>query len=236
MHLQDISVNIKVNEDLKQHERKESVLSEASFKQRKGDKTPNSNRSKIRGHSSVPKSNKSTPKHCDANEISEINPIQNNNNRNNHESSTLEKTKNLMNQTGHERNYSLYDTQQLSYDLVKEYSHMKIDKDESFMKRMLFDVFKRQTKEERIEKLIDGRKVKMDEQERVKTFNRLIEDANRRIEAQEKLEKLNGRNESDFSFNKKYKTEEWDDIYDERFIKFKIEKERKNEELKTKDN
>ncbi len=94
---------------------------------------------------------------------------------------------------------------------------MKIDKDEDFMRRMLFDIFKRQTKDERINKLIEKNKVKITEEERIKTFNRLIEDANRRIEAQDQLEDLKNQiNKTNNTNSKKYKDEEWEEIYEDR--------------------
>lgn len=170
------------------------------------------------------------------NELSEINPIPL------HvvphpesPSAPMEKTKTLMTSYPGEKNFQVYDIQQLSYDLVKEYSHLKIDKDETFMRRMLFDVFKRQTKEERMNKLIDKNKIRIDENERIKTFNRLIEDANRRLEAQERIEKMKDNLDNNTTLtNKKYKSEEWEEIYDERFLKYKLDREKKNLE-KTKE-
>jgi len=100
--------------------------------------------------------------------------------------------------------------------LVKEYAHLKIDKDEDFMRRMLFDIFKRQTKEERLDKLVEKNKVKINEHERIKTFNRLIEDANRRIEAQDQMEDMRIKLEKTNTNNKKYKFEEWEEIYNDR--------------------
>ena len=94
---------------------------------------------------------------------------------------------------------------------------MKIDKDEDFMRRMLFDIFKRQTKEQRLNKLIEKNKVKINESERIKTFNRLIEDANRRIEAQDQMEELKNQIQQNQGNVKKYKLDEWDDIYEERY-------------------
>jgi hypothetical protein len=82
---------------------------------------------------------------------------------------------------------------------------------------MLFDIFKRQTKDERINKLIEKNKVKITEEERIKTFNRLIEDANRRIEAQDQLEDLKNQLLKNNNTNsKKYKDEEWEEIYEDR--------------------
>ena len=100
--------------------------------------------------------------------------------------------------------------------MVKEYAHLKIDKDEDFMRRMLFDIFKRQTKEERLDKLVEKNKVKINEHERIKTFNRLIEDANRRIEAQDQMEDMRIKLEKTNTNNKKYKFEEWEEIYNDR--------------------
>lgn len=115
-----------------------------------------------------------------------------------------------------ESKFAQYDTQQLCYELVKEYAHLKIDKDEVFMRRMLFDIFKRQTKEERLEKLIEKNKVKIHEHERIKTFNRLIEDANRRMEAQDQMEEMKIQIERANVNNKKYKFDEWEEIYNDR--------------------
>ena len=49
------------------------------------------------------------------------------------------------------------------------------------MDRLNFDVYKRQAKPNRIKEMISEQKVKIKEQSRVKTFNRLIQDANRRL-------------------------------------------------------
>jgi len=83
------------------------------------------------------------------------------------------------------------------------------------MKRMTFDVYKRQTKDERLDNLIEKNKVKIDESERIKTFNRLIDDANRRLEAQDKIEELRN-NLNKTSDGKKISEKEWDDIYNKR--------------------
>ena len=81
--------------------------------------------------------------------------------------------------------YENYNIEKMRYNLVKEYSYLHIDKNENFLNRMQFDIYKRQIKEDRINKLVEQNKVKMDEDERIKAFNRLIIDANRRLEAQE---------------------------------------------------
>lgn len=126
--------------------------------------------------------------------------------------------------------FSKFNVQQLGYELSKEYSQTKISKDESFMQRMLFDVFKRQTKEDRIEKLMDRNKLKIDEGDRVQAFNRLIEDANRRLEASDKLDDMKDNLDEWQDPAKKVTKNEWEQIYADRFATYKEKKERKLEE------
>ena len=58
----------------------------------------------------------------------------------------------------------------------------------------------------------EKKRVKIEEEERIKTFNRLIDDANRRLEAQNKIEEF--RNDIfKTSDGKKISKKEWDDIY-----------------------
>ena len=122
---------------------------------------------------------------------------------------------------------------------MKDYSQLYINKDDKFLNRMKFDVYKRQSKNERIKKI---NKIKINEVQRIKSFNRLIEDANIRIEAQENIENLQGK----LSLNlvapshKKYNYNQWDYIYKNRFKKFeensknKIEKNEKKKKKKIK--
>lgn len=125
-----------------------------------------------------------------------------------------------------------FDVQQLTYSIMKDYSQLRINKDENFMERMKFDIYKRQIKEDRINQLVDQNKLKLDESERIKAFNRLIEDANRRIEAQENLDKMKEKLEEDIlaAPPKKYKNEEWKEIYNDRFNKYQEEHMKKKEE------
>lgn len=115
------------------------------------------------------------------------------------------------------KKFENYDLRNLSYDLIKEYSHLKIDKEEEFMRRMLFDVFKRQTKDLRLGKIIEQNKVKINENECIKTFNRLIDDANRRLEAQEKLEDLQNKINNYDCESKKISQKKWGEIYKARW-------------------
>ena len=87
------------------------------------------------------------------------------------------------------------------------------------MIRMVFDVLKRQNKEKRLEYIIEKTKNKIDENKRIKSFNRLIEDANRRLEVQEQLINLKNKLEENEIEKplKKYKQEQWENIYNKRF-------------------
>ena len=133
--------------------------------------------------------------------------------------------------------YDNYDLQKLTYSLIKDYSLIQINKDEKFLDRMKFDIYKRQSKDERINQLLEENKKKIDEVERIKTFNRLIEDANRRNEANENLKKkeANLKHELISPKNKKYNVNEWNNIYQKRFksyenkTKEKIAKNRNDE-------
>ena len=91
------------------------------------------------------------------------------------------------------------------------------------MERMKFDIYKRQIREERINNLIEKNKIKIDEENRIKAFNRLIEDANRRFEVKENLEIRKNKLKDDVDDNiivKKYNEYEWKEIYNNRFINF----------------
>jgi hypothetical protein len=106
------------------------------------------------------------------------------------------------------------------YNLCKEYSHIKVVNDGTFMQRMTFDNYKRQTKDKRLKKMLEKNRAKIVESEKIKTFNRLIEDANRRLEAKEKLEVMK---EKIFSHKngveKKFTQDEWLEVYQHRYVK-----------------
>ncbi len=83
------------------------------------------------------------------------------------------------------------------------------------MERLNFDVFKRQTKNKRVEEMIKSQKVKINEDNRLKTFNRLINDANRRLQSKIEISEVNTTGGDTFTKvnKKKYKKEEWSEIY-----------------------
>ena len=131
-----------------------------------------------------------------------------------------------------------HNIQNLTYALMKDYSQLHINKDEDFMERMKFDIYKRQIRDDRINKLIEQNKMKINEEERIKAFNRLIEDANRRIEAQENLEIMKNKLEDDLinPNTKKYNDIEWKEIYQKRFENYNNKVNEKIEKLKKEKN
>ena len=128
--------------------------------------------------------------------------------------------------------YENYNLEKMRYDFLKKYSYIHVDKDENFLNRMKFDIFKRQSKEEKINVLVEQNKAKIDEDERVSTFNRLISDANRRIEAQDNLENMKNKLSEDIinTDKKKYNYEVWNEIYNKRFKNYAENCNKKKEE------
>ena len=142
-------------------------------------------------------------------------------------------------------NNNISDTEQLKHDFIKEISKLHPNKNVNFINRMKFDVFKRQNIEKKMNDLIEKTKNKINENIRVKRFNKLFQDANRRIEAEDNLNNLKMKlDEMEVEKNmKKYKQSQWDKIYKERFEKYKklydekikIESSKKEEEQRKKE-
>ena len=122
------------------------------------------------------------------------------------------------------------------YYFNKQYSNFHINKEENFLERMQFDIYKRQIREERLNDLIEQNKVRIDEEKKIKTFNRLIEDANRRLKAKINMNDLQSQLNDDFlsstNFYKKYNDNEWDEIYKKRFKAYQESINKKKEENK----
>ena len=118
------------------------------------------------------------------------NEVKNNKINPSHISLSLENMYQSIINSNRNRKLNHFDIEQMSYEYLKEIQKIRISKEQSFMIRMIFDVMRRQSKEEKLKYMIDKNKAKLDEDTRIKGFNRLIEDANRRLEAQEQLELL----------------------------------------------
>jgi len=137
-------------------------------------------------------------------------------------------------------NKNIAEEEQLRIDFVKEFTKLRPDKSQKFLERMKFDVNNRQMKENKMNDFIKRTKRKMNEEDITKSFNRLIEDANRRMEVKEKMKifkeqkenediiKLNNFIHSkDKNKNKKYNKNQWKDIYKKRFLFFLDNKNKK---------
>ena len=177
--------------------------------------------------------------------INNINHFNNNNTKNNQNTnnnsitlSRVSKAKTALSYYNNSK-FENYNLEKMRYNFVKDYSYIHVDKTENFMKRMQFDIHKRQLKEDRINALIEQNKVKIDEDERISAFNRLISDANRRLEAQENMENMKNKLSEDIINNekKKYSNEVWNEIYNKRFKSYEENiNKKKKEELKKKEN
>ena len=139
--------------------------------------------------------------------------------------------------------FEKYDTEQIRYDLIKDYSFIHAEKDNDFLERMQFDFLKRKNKEKKLNEYVEKNKnkYKINENKRKKTFNRLIEDANRRIIMKQEImenEKYLTDYRDILDNSKKYNQEEWDKIYKKRFKEYedikkkKMDIQRQNEKIK----
>ena len=81
------------------------------------------------------------------------------------------------------------------------------------------DIKNRQTKEERRKNILNEYKPKEKEKERIKCFNRLINDSNKRNKIKENIERQN-EFLSPGIFLKKVSKKEWDIIYENRFYNY----------------
>ena len=144
-----------------------------------------------------------------------------------------------------QKKFERYNTESLMYEALKNYSQCK-PLNSGFLERMQFYSIKKQTKNEILDYMVNQSKPKIKESERVKVFNHLIEDSNRRTEKYYKNEELkNRKTKSKKKFDEKkfmikYKTEVIDKLREKeknlqllRNEKLKVEKEK--EELILKD-
>ena len=122
--------------------------------------------------------------------------------------------------------FAKYDTEQICYGLIKDYSNIRPNKNDKFLQRMQFESLKRKNQAEKINELVEKNKHKIDESELKETFNRLVDDANRRFIEKQGINDIDKEKEKnkDICFKvvenaspKKYSEEEWNEIYNKRF-------------------
>ena len=143
--------------------------------------------------------------------------------------------KNNNNKNINKNKYIKYNDELKRYYFIKEFSNLHISTEENFLERMKFDIYKRQIKEQKINDFVNNNKVKIKEEKKIKTFNHLIEDANRRLKAQINSDNLNTQLGSDLvekKEQKKYNDNKWEIIYQKRFQNFLDKVNKKNIENK----
>ena len=97
--------------------------------------------------------------------------------------------------------FEKYNTENLMYEALKSYSQCK-PVQKNFLDRMQFYAIKKQTEDEILTFMVEKSKPKIKENERIKVFNHLIDDSNRRIENYNKIQRLkNKKNKSKLKFN-----------------------------------
>ena len=115
--------------------------------------------------------------------------------------------------------FTKFDTQNAEYNINKNLCKSTNFQGGSFLSRMQSDIKKRQSKEKQRNKILEKMKPKISEEERIKCFNRLISDCNKRNRIKENIENQNEFFSSGISPPKMSK-KKWDIIYENRFFKY----------------
>ena len=87
--------------------------------------------------------------------------------------------------------FSKYDIQNIEYSIDKNLSRPLNFESRPFLERMEMDIKKRKTKDEKRKILLEDLKPKTKEENRIKCFNRLISDVNKRNKIKENIENRN---------------------------------------------
>ena len=142
--------------------------------------------------------------------------------------------------------FEKYDKEKISYEIYHQYQKLNFNfLSIPFIQRMELYSLKKCLKDYKIEELTNLQSPKISEKEIVQTFNRLIEDSNRRLCKSKKV--LNKKEPKEMKINNKKKEikksfskKKWDEIYEKRFKSKlkernnKLEKKRKEKEEKIK--
>ena len=127
--------------------------------------------------------------------------------------------------------FDKYDTQRIRYELMRDYSNLRPNIQNGFLQRMQFDSLKRKNKNEMVNELVEKNKYKMNEPEIKKVFNRLNNDANRRIIEKKQKEILDYESDlkEELDNEKRYNEKEWNKIYQKRFKDYEEYKKKRVE-------
>ena len=191
---------------------------------------------------------------CDTNNKINNKTIYNTNTKGRRPNSTNKKLKN--------NRFEKYDKERISYEIYHEYQKLNFNfKTIPFIQRMELYSLKRCLKDYKVEELAHQQSPKIPEKEKIQTFNRLIEDSNRRLFKTKKNERkkineekniktkeisvINNKNKNPekkeiLKGKKVFNKKKWDEIYEKRFSSKlkerndKLEKLRKQKEEKIK--
>lgn len=120
--------------------------------------------------------------------------------------------------------YTKFDIQSVRYNLEKRLNNKKdntINNTTTFMKRMEADIKNRNTKVQHREQLVSKHKLRKPEAERLSGFNRLIVDANRRLEVSQNIHALDVHLTNQNFGVEKMSFGKWNKIYKNRFLDYK---------------
>ena len=138
--------------------------------------------------------------------------------------------------------YNKYNRSEQAYKILNEYSKMEFYDNNDFIQRMDNYSSKRRLQDEKINELLKKQKPTLPEDKLIKTFNRLIEDSNRRNELKNKKicsdDILMNEINNHLKKNKSEKTiikRDWKEIYNERF-QSKLNNYKQNLEKQREDN
>ena len=113
-----------------------------------------------------------------------------NENENKHYNSISKKEKN---HSITKNKFERYNTENIKYEAIKNYNQFK-PKNKNFLDRMKFYSMKKQSEDEFLKIIVEKTIPKIKESEKVKIFNNLIKDSNRRTEAKNRIEIVNQNN------------------------------------------
>ncbi len=89
--------------------------------------------------------------------------------------------------------FERYNTENIKYEAIKNYNQFK-PKNKNFLDRMKFYSMKKQSEDEFLKIIVEKTIPRIKESEKVKIFNNLIKDSNRRTEAKNRIEIVNQNN------------------------------------------
>ena len=145
--------------------------------------------------------------------------------------------------------FEKYDKEKISYEIYHQYQKLNFNfLSIPFIQRMELYSLKKCLKDYKVEELTNLKSPKISEKEIVQTFNRLIEDSNRRLckskkvlnKKEPKEMKINNKKKEKKEIKKSFSKKKWDEIYEKRFKSKlkernnKLEKKRKEKEEKIK--